>query len=434
MWYMGEPPYTEYYATSRDGLQWERPALDLVAPATGAGANAFLSARQKDRNGRWLVDSVGPEGFSVLDAEVEPHPAAKDRFTALYLADFGRRPSGDGKGLGLAYSADGIRWVADERNPLIPGWHDTGNCLVYDAPLRRYRIYGRPPVHVSLGRNANRLLGCMESDDLAHWSTPRTVLDTDERDADGLHLTDEAALSRGAAKEGGAGEGAGGAGGTSVRGRDRQFYGMSVFPAAGVRLGLAQVYDVPAGTTWLELCYSLDGLEWRREPLREPFIAPRPGTWERWQVRPAMASPPVRVGDEHWIYYSVSPHSHHEGKAMTGRAIACRAVKLDRWIRYRSAASEAELLTHPVESKPRLFLNAATEGAGEIRVAVADDWGRDLPGFTARECIPIRGDSIRHEVRWGERAALPAGRSIRLRILSRDSSLYAFYLGDGPPG
>jgi len=419
MWYMGEPAYTEYYATSRDGIRWERPALDIVAPATGAGSNAFLSAKQKDRHGRWLVDSIGPEGFSVLDSEVEPHPAAKARFTALYLADFGSRSSGEGKGLGLGYSDDGIRWVADERNPIIPGWHDTGNCLMFDARIGKYRIYGRPPVFVSLGRNSNRLLSCMESDDLVHWSSPRTVLETDERDADGLHLTDEGAL--------------GGKGESSIRGRDRQFYGMSVFPAAGVYIGLAQIYDVPAGTTWLELCHSRDGLEWQREPLREPFIAPRPGTWERWQVRPAMASPPVRVADEHWIYYSVSPHSHHEGKAMSGRAIACRAMKVDRWVGYRSGAAKGELLTHALESEPRLWLNARIEGDGEVRVAVLDEWGRAIEGFTESECRPIHGDSIRHEVQWGERAVIPAGKPIRLRLLSRNASLYAFSLGESLP-
>ena len=73
-----------------------------------------------------------------------------------------------------------------------------------------------------------------------------------ERDADGLHLTDEGALS--------------GKGETSIRGRDRQFYGISVFQASGAYVGLAQVYDLPSGMTWIELCHSRDGLDWEREP------------------------------------------------------------------------------------------------------------------------------------------------------------------------
>lgn len=423
MWYMAPPPYCEYYATSMDGTTWETPALNLVSPDLGAGPNAFLCENQRDRNGRWLVGEVGPEGFSVLDAEVQPHPAAKARFTSLYLARFGEdydTPPDRDRGLCIAYSDDGIHWIADEHNPVIPGWHDTSNCLMYDACTGKYLIFGRPPVHVQprgLEGRSNRLVSRMESADLLQWSSPCVILDTDERDADAFSLTNENEFDEDDGP------------GIKIRGRDRQFYGMTAFQSAGVYIGLAQMYEVPSGNTWLELVHSRDGLDWIREPLREPHIGPRPGTWESRQVRPAMATPPVRVGDEEWIYYSASPHSHHAGKAFEGRGIGVRALKADRWIAYRSSDREAELLTHPIESGARLWLNASTGPEGWIRVAVVDAWGNALDGVRYEDCRPIRGDALRHEVGWQGQASMPAlPDQVRLRIRSCNASVFAFYL------
>lgn len=440
MWYMAPPVYCQYFATSLDGITWEKPTLNLVSPDLGAGPNAFLSVRQRDANGRWLVGEVaGPEGFSVLDAEAQPHPAAKARFTSLYLAWFGEN---DGmraaKGLCLAHSDDGVHWLADEHNPIIPGWHDTSNCLVYDEPIGKYLVFGRPPVRVGLGRNANMLLSRMESDDLVSWSAPRTILDTDERDADAFAFTDEirlrkarldprdadarALLEAKAVTPGAAPE-------IMARGRNRVFYGMTAFRSGGLHVGFATLYDVPSGNTWIELVHSRDGLNWIREPLREPYLGPRPGTWESCQVRPTMATPPVPVKDELWIYYSASPQSHHAGKAFEGRAIGLRAVKADRWVAYRSGDVEAELLTHPIKAGARLWLNASTASDGWLRVAVCDAWGNALDGLGHEDCDPIAGDAIRHEVRWRAGATMPTlPDEVRLRIRSRNASTFAFCL------
>ena len=166
---------------------------------------------------------------------------------------------------------------------MVQGWLDTSNSLVWDPDTRRYAVYGRPPVHLSLRGNANRFVSVMESDNMIHWSAPRTVLDTDDRDADPWDQVDEGLLAN---KER-----------VSVRGRNRQFYGMSVFRSAGMFIGMAQILDVPTGACWIELVHSHDGLDWRREPGREPFIVSRPGTWEHPQLRPTVTSPPVRVLD-----------------------------------------------------------------------------------------------------------------------------------------
>ena len=180
MWYLGEPVYCEYYATSDDGRNWHRPELDLVAPEVRGelnGPNAFLCRNQKDALGKWLVGAAGPEGFCVLDAQTTPHPAAKARFTALYLAQ-----TESESGMYIAHSEDGVRWTADTGRPVIQGWRDTSSVLLYDGRTKKYVWYGRPGAYAATEWHANRLIARKESEDLIHWTPDRTVLDTDEAD------------------------------------------------------------------------------------------------------------------------------------------------------------------------------------------------------------------------------------------------------------
>ncbi len=415
MWYLTAPAYREYFATSQDGVSWELPDLGLLPENEFGNRNAFLEPGQLDANGHRLVGDNGPEGFCVLDAEMQDHPAAKARFTAMYLAGFGEGVSG----LCIAYSDDGIRWVADEHNPVIPSWMDTSASLVWDPDTRRYSVYGRPPVRVTVVVEANRYVSRMESEDLINWSPPRTVLNTDDADADPWDQVDEGSLSLKGRNE------------VLIRGKNRQVYGMSVFKSAGVYIGLARMYDVPSGGGWIELAHSSDGVEWFREPLREPYMAPRPGTWDHPMLLTTVTSPPVEMGDDLWIYHAGSITSHHEAGSYDGRGIGCRTVRAGRWVGYHSADVEAELLTHPVPAGAKLTLNAATRPNGWIRVAVIGEWGEEIPGCGIENATPISGDSIAHDVRWGELARLASGHeSIRLRIRSENASVWGFEMRD----
>ena len=42
-------------------------------------------------------------------------------------------------------SGEGIGWTADERNPVVDGWLDTSNSLVWDPDARLYAVFGLPP-------------------------------------------------------------------------------------------------------------------------------------------------------------------------------------------------------------------------------------------------------------------------------------------------
>jgi len=431
MWYLGPPVYCEYYAESGDGQNWHCPELDLVAPEVRgelSGPNAFLCRGQTDAYGRWLVGTSGPEGFCVLDAEETPHPAAKARFTALYLA--GTETEG---GMYVAHSDDGIRWSAAEGTPVIPGWRDTSSVLLYDVRTKKYVWYGRPMAYAASEMEANRVIARKESEDLVHWTSERTVMETDDADADPYHLLDEAALRAGrdtvSAEERAAhwavlseGEQSNGTR-PIVRGRNRQWYGITVFPYADLYLGIAWMYDLPTGDMWTELVHSIDGIDWRREAKRVPFIPRIPGTC-------TMASPPVAVGGDLWIYYSIKNRTHH-GVPNPDINSGIRVLSLphDRWVGYTTGEVQGELLTQVMDKPRDLRLNTSTESDGWLRVEVADAEGQPLEGLTRDESAPFCGDSADFPPRWQSGKTLQdvEARAIRLRIHAQRASVFALY-------
>ena len=434
MWYLGEPVYCEYYATSSDGLTWERPELDLVSPEVRGdltGANAIMCRYQCDANGRCLVGGSGPEGFCVLDAELTPHPAAKRRFTTMYLAGV-HGPGGPVSGMCVAHSDDGIHWVADEHNPVIREWRDTSSVVLFDTRIGKYVWYGRPAAYASPATHANRLLARSESDDLVHWTPDQTILDTDELDADAFELLDEAALRSGtetaSAKERADAWAALTEGAVTesemplVRGRNRQWYGITVFPYADLYLGLAWMYDLPTGEMWTELIHSYDGIDWRREAIRRPFFPRTPGT-----CCCTMASPPVAVGDELRLYDSIMARNHHGVPAPNVEpGIRVWSVRRDRWVAYSADRHRGELLTQVMPRPSHLTLNAAIARDGSVRVEVTDAHGKALPGLGLAESQPLTGDDLALVPTWssGTRVVEAAEEQIRLRVVARHAQLF----------
>jgi hypothetical protein len=65
---------------------------------------------------------------------------------------------------------------------------------------------------------------------------------------------------------------------------------------------------------------------------------------------------------------------------------------------------------------------------GEVKVQVLDAEGRPIPGFTAADCRPARGDALAVAVRWRRPLAKLAGHPVRLEFLLKNARLFAFDL------
>ncbi|MCC6588715.1 MAG: hypothetical protein IT168_18610 [Bryobacterales bacterium] len=132
------------YATSKDGLSWEKPALGLI-DFDGSTQNNLVIR--------------GPHGAGVFRDEHDADPAR--RYKMLLQ---GRRTSG-------SFSPDGLHWTSPVEFPSIAAIGDTHNNALYSKRLGRYvgitRLWDRSV--------RQRLVGRTESVDFNTW-TPATEI------------------------------------------------------------------------------------------------------------------------------------------------------------------------------------------------------------------------------------------------------------------
>src|SRR5699024_68182 len=70
-----------------------------------------------------------------------------------------------------------------------------------------------------------------------------------------------------------------------------------------------------------------------------------------------------------------------------------------------------------------LEVNYATSAAGEIRIAITDERGVPIPGYTLDDADRIIGDQIKRIVSWNgnKEVSKLAGKTVRLRIFMKDA-------------
>lgn len=73
-------------------------------------------------------------------------------------------------------------------------------------------------------------------------------------------------------------------------------------------------------------------------------------------------------------------------------------------------------------------MNLRTNGHGYLRVALLDEDGSEVPGFSASACANLAGDIPCAEPSWGSQPPQELiGRTVRLRIHMVNTRLYAIY-------
>ncbi len=133
------------YATSRDGIAWERPSLGLHKFA-GSSANNIVA---RD------CPNVG-----VFKDTHDPDPAR--RYKMVFDVGLGKPRA--------RFSADGIHWgEAQEMLGFTAQQGDTHNNAFYDTRLGKYLWFTK----LYLGE---RLVSRLESDDFVHWKSSGLVL------------------------------------------------------------------------------------------------------------------------------------------------------------------------------------------------------------------------------------------------------------------
>lgn len=384
MWYMRFPNRV-LYATSDDGIHWERPNLRLV-DFQGSTENNILPIRLHSPS--IVVDPDGPD--------------AEQRYRMLGYAEV------DGKrGYCIAHSPDGLQWELEDGNPVLDGG-DT--CTLSRDPQTGEFLAFHKLTHEYRGRR-RRLVYLATSGDMRSWSEPRLVMAPDERDDEQVR------------EEGGVAS---------------EFYNMSAFPWGGQWLGLVTHFRYSGkpgesgpgqsgddGPIDVQLVHSRDGRSWSRCEDRSPVLPNGPHGYDAGCIL-GVSNSPVVVDDEMWIYYSAITTTHGGYLPKKEISIARAAWRLDGWVSLDAGWEGGMVETvalNPAGSRLRVNADAAR---GELRVELLDDEGRILSGYGAEECESLREDGVDQAVRWKERKELPVGRPIRLRFLLQSARLFSW--------
>jgi len=372
-------------ATSRDGIRWEKPALDVVA-----GTNIVLD------------NDIGVHGPSVLIDEADPDPAARFK---LAMA-----PYRNGNGVTIHLSPDGIHWrpfhdgkpVIDVRSDCHIGFYRDPATLLYRASFRT----GVP----------DRRVWGSESADLLHWSRPVMVLEPDQNDPCG----------------------------TQMYGMQMTPYGS--FTLGWISMYETSDYTEDpdyrkmAGTMDVQLAYSRDGFCWHRACQGRKFIpVGGPGEWDSGCLMPSSTA--VYRPDRVLFYYSASPYGHSGPlkipyESIGPECIGLASLRPDGFVELAAGEDAAELMTRPfMVTDGRLFLNAEA-AEGSVAAEICDTKGKAIPGFSFADCVSFHGNARAHEVRWkGEPDLHGIERTvIRLKLRARRAHLYsALFRNDGDP-
>ncbi|MBI5395403.1 MAG: glycosyl hydrolase family 32 [Verrucomicrobia bacterium] len=184
--------------------------------------------------------------------------------------------------------------------------------------------------------------------------------------------------------------------------------------------------------------FSRDGFHWDR-PDRRPFcpVSEKMGDWNWGNVQSAGGGCLV-VGDK--LYFYVSGRAgksfpgcnYNDAGASTGLAI----LRRDGFASMDAGEQEAALTTRPVRFCGKHLVVNADAKAGELCVEVLDCDGNVIKPFSRQNCTPLRADKTLQAVKWKGASDLSklAGQPVRFRFHLRNGSLYAFWVSPDASG
>ncbi len=412
------------YLESEDGVRWRRPSLSLrkwpghpenniIMDIWTTYASVNIDPARKDwpyemfvfRNPNYLGGPNRIEGLP-LPAGAKGHPYGLYRYRSKNGKDW--RP------------IEGPLTLDTTDSCYIYRQGNSGARSVSEGPYVSYHKTELPafpggltPFDVADG--GVRLIGRRTSTDGSRWSDPtRIILAPDWRDP-----------------------------------ADTQFMELCPLEVPGGFAATLTVYHNLTQTIDLQWAASRDGINWWR-PERRPALANAPlgeyGGGMIWPMRQ-----PVVDGDRLHVYYGGTEGLHgdlYNRRASGPRVLRARGEILSRqsftyggdfaalcrasWTADRLWAlagahggyTEGTAVTRPAKlAGKQLLVNATTRPGGRLRVEILNEAGRPLPGFTAEDCEPVRGDHHAATVRWKGGTRAPAG-AVKARILLLRAFLY----------
>ncbi len=415
-WYWGNytvPPHGPHhstmmrvnlYATSTDGLHWERPSLHRYE-WRGTTANNIAH----DPNAETL--------YHIIRDASEQHP--QRRYKALFGV-------GD-RALGV--SPDGFDWTMLNVPP-IPSQDESH--FIYDEFTAQYLAF------VKHGTEWGRSVWLSTSTDFVHFTEPELIFHSDELDQEHRKRRIEKVVQSPAHLSP-----------PLVDDTDHlaQVYQMAVMPyAENLYIGFPVLFN-PAGAipppqrnftglNQVELTVSRDLQNWERVADRALFI--EVDEWDGINYGTAQnllcGRPIVHEDSEIRFYYNalrfrghkeLHPAEYAEFFNDVG-ALCLAKLRFDGFVSL-DADTEGTVTTKPFTLTGEHLIVNADATHGELRAEILDaETLAPLPELSLQNCIPLHGDHLRGHIRWGTQPK--SEKPVCIRFTLKQAKLYAFSL------
>ena len=384
------------YATSRNGIHWEKPNLGKVE---------FNGSRNNNILPRETMTPL------FLDPnETDPAKRYKTMLSEGLTPAAWREGQPKGMRKYLYYSADGVNWTPYEGNPVyntgdrVGRWGPT-NYMGWDPIRQVYAVHMENCLHRGC-RLGKRIIGRSESPDMIRWSHDQTIMVPNEDDYP-----------------------------------DTEFYAMPVMAYQGVYIGVPWIFRTTNTLHYPELAFSRDGIHYDR-PYRQPLVSL--GDFGDFDESTIYVHQPFMHEGEIRIYYYGGNWRGTEALYAKGDkaqfAVGLATVREDGFVSVDAGK------THPGELVTRYFTFDGTElhlnmeaskynhGAGrpEIKVEILGPDTDPVAGFRLDESDSVRTTGW-HRMSWKGQTDVGslAGTPVQLRILIRNAKLFSFQFRSG---
>ncbi len=418
MWYLGEAPNyfapspdgpsadnSTLYATSRDGIRWEKPPVGTLRSPSGEKHNAVLFATHL---------------ASTIKDKSDPDPNRRYKMSCYVDA-----PK-EARGYHTMISPDGIRWTRNSQKPICRGADVINMC--WDA-YRKHWIALAKIGEVVRGTR-RRVFWLITSNDFEHWTEPELVWTPDARDDASSFRRIEASRRLLDVPD-------------DMSRMRTEFYGFGLYPQESCLLAFPWMFTINNNARYgnhegpfeLQMGVSRDLKEWAR-PFRTPcLLNGNPGEWDEGLI--VTASQLFRKGDEIWLYYGGANYTHgtpaiyraqgtRRGTHYTG-SIGLAKWKLDRFASIDGPAQGGTVTTVPlIFTGNRLEINARTAKGGRITASLLDGAGNAIAGYENSNAFS--GDQLRATLAWkgGRTPAELKGKPVSVRFHLQNAELFSF--------
>lgn len=417
-WYQGGSCYgpgdgsNMCYATSSDGVNWDKPLLGLVE---------FDGS--KDNNIVLMATGMMHDPAPVIDY-TDPDPQRRFKVTWWGGREDASQESGWLEGHCVGFSPDGLHWTEHPGNPV---W--TGDAEVA-VPFGIEHRHGKITVYCSADGYGMRVVARTESDDLVNWELPPKIeFQKSDEDIPGTEY--------------------GGLCGVNYEGIDIGMLWVIENKANPpftqqqwqdiVERNIKQGFIGPPiamnsaspRTIHTELVVGIDDKEWQRVN-RKPLIPFGPqGSWDECL---SLSGRPIVANDQIYIYYTgqgrskkfldlgYPPDQVGDWDINTGLA----TLRLDGYASLQPEEADGMVVTKPFQLKgANVAVNADIKGT--LKLEALDENDKPIDGFTAEESKPITGDHLRAKAMWASKSDMNEllGHQIKLKIALEDAQLYS---------